>query len=107
MLLTLQVFELKGFAPLEETYLKTWLHSGQRVMAEDPEIAASSSIGKSVHTARVSSGGEDPTSYHMTIQGLSPQGFLLAKDDRGRLFELTPDGNSLDMMKGLIKRKIA
>jgi hypothetical protein len=41
----------------------------------------------------------------LTIEGLSKQGFLLASDDLGRVYELTPDGNSLDMMKGLIKRK--
>ena len=101
------MFESKGFAPLEETYLKAWLHSGQKVMAQDPEIAASSSVGNSIKTSTASAGGDDLASFPVTIEGLSSQGFLLARDDWGRLFELTPNGNSLDMMKGLIKRKIS
>ena len=48
----------------------------------------------------------DPDPLRLIIRGLSEQGFLLAEDDFGRAYELTPDGNSLDMMKGLIRRKM-
>jgi hypothetical protein len=41
------------------------------------------------------------------IQGLTPSGFLKAVEEgSGRVYELTPDGNSLDMMAGLLRRKI-
>jgi biotin--protein ligase len=42
----------------------------------------------------------------LVIQGLSGAGFLLAEDGLGAKYELTPDGNSLDMMQGLIRRKL-
>lgn len=42
----------------------------------------------------------------LTVRGLSPSGFLMAQDASGASYELTPDGNSLDMMKGLIRRKL-
>jgi biotin---protein ligase len=41
----------------------------------------------------------------VTVCGLSASGYLLGKDAEGRVHELHPDGNSLDMMKGLIRRK--
>ncbi len=42
----------------------------------------------------------------LVIRGLSDAGFLLAEDAAGARYELTPDGNSLDMMQGLIRRKL-
>jgi biotin--protein ligase len=42
----------------------------------------------------------------LIVKGLSQSGFLLAEDDSGYQHELTPDGNSLDMMRNLIKRKV-
>lgn len=90
-----QVFERSSFAPLEGSYLSTWLHSGQRVELEE---AASGQLGRDAGA----SGGR----VALTIQGLSRSGFLLATDEWGAQFELTPDGNSLDMMQGLIRRKL-
>jgi biotin--protein ligase len=54
----------------------------------------------------------------LIIRGLSPAGFLLAEEEEtgtacsggstvGKLWELTPDGNSLDMISGLIRKKLA
>lgn len=40
------------------------------------------------------------------IQGLTPDGYLLATDDRGERYSLSPDGNSLDFFKGLVKAKL-
>jgi hypothetical protein len=40
------------------------------------------------------------------VVGLSTSGFLLARDSSGQQYELAPDGNSLDMMRGLIRRKL-
>ncbi len=42
----------------------------------------------------------------LTIEGLTPHGFLRASDAAGRLYELHPDGNSLDFFSGLIRRKL-
>lgn len=57
-----------------------------------------------IEEAKVDGKGE--TRVPVTIKGLSPDGFLLAVDDDGARFELQPDGNSLDMMKGLIRKKL-
>jgi len=40
------------------------------------------------------------------IAGLTDVGLLLAVDQYGSVFELHPDGNSLDMMSGMIRKKI-
>lgn len=52
----------------------------------------------------------DPTdginSTQLVIRGLSQHGFLRAEDGNGKMYELTPDGNSLDMMQGLLRRKL-
>ena len=80
-------FEGSGFSTLLPEYLGRWLHSGQRVELLDDATGA-----------RVP----------LTITGLTDAGFLLAVDEGGggSRYELTPDGNSLDMMQGLLKRKL-
>ncbi len=99
----MQTFEDYGFAPLEEEYFRAWLHSGQQVEAHDL-VAVPSFAATEAAPAHSSAASEQPATS-LTIIGLSKQGFLLAEDKWGRRFELTPDGNSLDMMRGLIKRK--
>ena len=42
----------------------------------------------------------------LTIEGLTPHGFLRAVDSVGQTFELHPDGNSLDFFQGLLRRKL-
>jgi biotin---protein ligase len=42
----------------------------------------------------------------MRVQGLTPDGYLLAVDDSGEQYSLSPDGNSLDFFQGLIKTKL-
>ncbi|GAX75825.1 hypothetical protein CEUSTIGMA_g3268.t1 [Chlamydomonas eustigma] len=91
-------FEAKGFEPLKEAYLSAWLHSEQQIVAYDPDTIA---------PVKSSSGLLSPDlGVQLTIKGLSQSGFLLAEDMYGCQHELTPDGNSLDMMRNLIKRKI-
>ncbi|XP_076940571.1 biotin--protein ligase 2-like isoform X1 [Bidens hawaiensis] len=75
----------QGFKPLEELYYKTWLHSGQRVTVQDPEL---------------------PLENVVTVQGLTSSGYLLAIADNGEMYELHPDGNSFDFFKGLVRRKL-
>ena len=48
--------------------------------------------------------GEDDVA--MRIQGLTSDGYLLAVDDKGEQYSLSPDGNSLDFFEGLIKAKL-
>lgn len=90
-----EAFEAHGFGPLEAEYLAAWLHSGQQLAFEEDEGGGGGG----------EAGGRRRT-VALTIRGLSPSGFLMAQDAAGRSYELTPDGNSLDMMKGLIRRKL-
>ncbi len=80
----LDSFAEHGFAPQEQQYLDCWLHSEQAVTLEDPSAGP----------------------VQLVIKGLTSSGFLLAVDELGVRYELTPDGNSLDMMQGLIRRKL-
>ncbi|KFM25424.1 Biotin-protein ligase [Auxenochlorella protothecoides] len=72
-----------GFQPFQPGYLRAWLHSGQRVELEE----AGSRVA-------------------LTIEGLTPDGYLLARDDAGLAYELHPDGNSLDFFRGLVRKKL-
>jgi biotin--protein ligase len=76
------VFEIEGFAPMLDDYLLAWMHSGQTV------------------TATVGGGSQT-----LTIRGLAETGALLAEDASSECHELYPDGNSFDMMKGMISEK--
>ncbi|XP_003566181.1 biotin--protein ligase 2 [Brachypodium distachyon] len=83
-----EIFTNQGFKALEERYYNSWLHSGQRVIVQDvPE-----GEGQSVDSV-------------VTIQGLTPSGYLHAIGDDGKSCELHPDGNSFDFFRGLIRRK--
>ena len=78
--------ETSGFQPLVDEYLSQWMHSGQEVevQIEDKSEAKQRAV----------------------IVGLSHSGYLLAKSlTTSRELELHPDGNSLDMMDGLIYTK--
>ncbi|KAL3687581.1 hypothetical protein R1sor_013890 [Riccia sorocarpa] len=43
----------------------------------------------------------------VTIRGLTPSGYLLATDEQGEQYELHPDGNSFDFLKGLVRAKLS
>jgi biotin--protein ligase len=80
----LEELEVRGFAPFLERYLQAWLHSGQTI-----EVRATSG-----------------STFRARIDGLSPDGFLKAqRTDTRQVFELHPDGNSLDFLQGLIAAK--
>jgi biotin--protein ligase len=78
-----------SFDTLRPAYLYHWLHSSQRVTLEED-----------------GDGAEAPRKVEVTIQGLTPGGYLLATDAKGERFELHPDGNSLDWFVGLVRRKL-
>ncbi|XP_011626364.1 biotin--protein ligase 2 isoform X1 [Amborella trichopoda] len=82
------VFINQGFQALEEVYYATWLHSGQKVVIEEKNECGL------------------PQKSVVTVQGLTPSGYLLAVDDEDKRYELHPDGNSFDFFQGLIRRKV-
>jgi biotin--protein ligase len=90
-------FERQGFAPLQPLYLASWMHSNQQVELEE-------GLGEAGGLADQQQ--QQQQRVTLKIVGLSPFGFLLAVDAAGQQFELTPDGNSLDMMQGLIRKKL-
>ncbi|XP_022192172.2 biotin--protein ligase [Nilaparvata lugens] len=67
-----------------QLYYKHWLHSGSKV---------------SVRT-------EDGSERQVTIVGIDNCGFLKVVDKDNRQFSVHPDGNSFDMMSGLIAPKV-
>ncbi|KMZ62323.1 Biotin--[acetyl-CoA-carboxylase] ligase [Zostera marina] len=77
------------FVVLEDLYYQTWLHSGQIVTIEEKLE------------------GQSTVETHVTIQGLTITGYLLATDELGNNYELSPDGNSFDFFKGLVRRKLS
>ena len=77
-----------SFDPLHEQYYSYWLHSGQKLRVKGDAEAKENTKEKDV-----------------VVTGLSKDGFLLAKDEGGEVVELYPDGNSLDLMLGLICKK--
>jgi len=79
----IQQFLVSGFAPFEKNYLSNWMHSNAQVLLER--------YGN----------------VRATVTGISSDsGMLVAHDEQGQRYELQPDGNSFDMMRGLIKRKV-
>lgn len=83
----------EGFSDsLRSDYEALWLHSGQRVRARDAVTREGGTVGS----------GEESFS----ITGISPGGSLLVEDDAGRRWELVSDANSLDLLEGLVKRKL-
>lgn len=47
----------------------------------------------------------DGSSQAVTIIGIDDYGFLKVRDAHGNVFAVQPDGNSFDMMSGLIAPK--
>lgn len=75
-----------GFTDLHrKQYLQYWMHSGQKVTVVESDSVMSKEV---------------------TITGINKYGLLLAENAIGEAFELNPNGNSFDFMKGLICRKI-
>jgi biotin--protein ligase len=81
------------------------MHSNQQVELEEGSAdAGGSGLGSSSSAAEQQQQQQRVT---LKIIGLSPYGFLGAVDAAGQEYELTPDGNSLDMMQGLIRKKLS
>ncbi len=92
-----QQFSREGFKPFEKLFYEYWLH---RLSYGMPVLTCSCS------NQAVQLMTEDEGLVDVVIQGLTDTGFLRALNVHNqRVYELFPDGNSFDMMKGLIKRK--
>jgi len=78
---SLAEFSKTGFESFVEMYYQKWLHSNQKVMI----VSVNSEV---------------------TIKGLTKDGYLLAFDQDAKECALHPDHNSLDLFKGLIKKKL-
>jgi len=77
-------FSIHGFSNLEDKYYKYWLHSNEKVQLET-----------------------EGTSREVRLTGLTSSGFLRAVDVRtNQEYELHPDGNHFDLLKGLIQAKL-
>ncbi|ETO32193.1 hypothetical protein RFI_04924 [Reticulomyxa filosa] len=77
-------FATFGFSPFKHMYTSCWMHSRQKIQVKN-----------------------DNDTKTMIIQGVDDNGMLVATDinDNNTLYTLHPDGNSLDLMKGMIYRK--
>lgn len=82
----LETLAVHGFSGFESEYYAAWLHSGQEIRTQCDS---------------------DMDRYEQVkIIGLSQDGYLLASNESGHRFELHPDGNSLDFMNGLLRKKV-
>eukprot|EP01134_Creolimax_fragrantissima_P002432 CFRG2432T1 len=77
----MDTYRVRDFTPFLPDYLERWMHSDEVL-----KLAADGSF--------------------VTVKGLSEAGYLLAEDSNGEKCELHPDYNSLDLYKGLLKKKI-
>eukprot|EP00890_Picochlorum_soloecismus_P002283 jgi/Picsp_1/3055/NSC_01277-R1_biotin--protein ligase-like len=82
----LETLTVHGFSGFESEYYTAWLHSGQEIRAQCD--------------------GDMDRYEQVKVIGLSQNGYLLATDESGHRFELHPDGNSLDFMNGLLRKKV-
>ncbi|KAJ2559085.1 biotin holocarboxylase synthetase [Coemansia sp. RSA 1933] len=78
-------FLVSGFEPLLPLYYKNWLHTDQHVTLADKAFERAKVIGLC------------PTSGLLKVNSLV---------NPGTIYELQPDGNSFDMLQGLISRKV-
>ncbi|KAJ1963707.1 biotin holocarboxylase synthetase [Dipsacomyces acuminosporus] len=77
-------FLLQGFGPFLELYYKNWIHSDQIVRLADQGYEKAKIVGIS------------PTTGLLLVKSLASPGVT---------YSLQPDGNSFDMLQGLISRK--
>lgn len=95
------VFNSGGFAPLLPEYLESWLHTGQ-ILTIDTS-AADTVSAKPSEPARVLVTGV--TTDYGLLKGVRVEASGRPISGPNVNVELQPDGNSLDLMNGMIMRK--
>ena len=70
------------YSEVESLYYKYWLHGDQEIRLQDRD-----------------------TERRVTVAGIDQFGFLRVKDADDVVFSVMDDGNSFDMMEGLVKPK--
>ena len=98
-------FRVKGFRPFTAEYTDAWLHTGQRVMVQQPPpkrgAGAEGGVGGGTQE-----GTAEPVRVPMIVRGISEStAALVAEDEMGRRCELYPDGNRFDFFNGLISQR--
>ncbi|KAF2360511.1 Biotin--acetyl-CoA-carboxylase ligase [Trinorchestia longiramus] len=89
----INLVERQGPEPVIQMYYSFWKHSGAKVTVLQAEDHTSHSTGRSCRT--------------VTITGIDYYGFLKGVDcETGEAVPIQPDGNSFDMMEGLVYTKI-
>lgn len=83
----IQILDSRGFEAIKIVYLTYWKHSGQKISILETE-------------------GSAINRFELVIEGLTDNGYLLAIDNNRQYYELHPDGNSLDLFEGLIRKKV-
>lgn len=89
-----QIFEKDGFTPFHKLYYKYWLHRYVGRQGIPNSFFSNEKVNLDTGNGLV----------EVTIQGITDNGFLLAAGD-DKYYELHPDGNSFDLMHGLISQK--
>uniref|UniRef100_A0A0X3PMJ2 Biotin--protein ligase n=2 Tax=Schistocephalus solidus TaxID=70667 RepID=A0A0X3PMJ2_SCHSO len=87
----IRVLETKGLSGLHEVrelYTACWIHNNQKVRIHQPDSSSTSS--SSTH------------SIEFTLTGLDEFGYLVVVDSEGHQEVLHPNGNSIDMLAGLV-----
>ena len=103
----LEQFNINGFDSFYDAYIEEWLHSGQTVMVCDlKDRRKQKEHAQSFGSTNEGGDEEEGEKTEVTIIGVAKSSGLLAVDQNGQQFELLPDGNSFDFLKGLISRKI-
>ncbi len=83
-----------------QDYHKAWLHSGQRVKILKQNDSQDAVTEKDDTVVK----GDE---LEVTILGIDAYGYLEVEDDSGVKFSVHDDGNSFDMMNGLIRPKFS
>uniref|UniRef100_A0AC35TYJ5 BPL/LPL catalytic domain-containing protein n=1 Tax=Rhabditophanes sp. KR3021 TaxID=114890 RepID=A0AC35TYJ5_9BILA len=83
----LKTFETRGVEVFYQTYYKHWIHSGDEVQIE-------------------AESGKVEDREKCVIKGLGEHGYLRVMNlQTKKIFDVSDDGNSFDMLKGLIRTK--
>lgn len=85
----LAIFENQGFTPFESRYYQLWLHSDQTVFLEQYDNTKAVIRGITLDFGL------------LNVEQVDRHG-----NPTGKFYQLQPDGNSFDIFKGLLKRKM-